>query len=238
MNPATLLIGILSGVAVTLPALAQDAPQRRTIQVSGQGEVKAAPDLAVISFAVETTAPTAGAAVAENSRKSNTLVDAIKKHLGADGKVVTTNYSLDPVYEQRERGGQAAPRITGYIARNQVRADTRVTDGVGKLIDTAMGAGANLIDGLEFTLKERGKAQSEALQLAGQDARRQAEAAAAALGVKLGRVLDATVSGPPIVMPYQKMRMAMADSVAAAPPPVEAGDVSVSAGLQVTYEIE
>ena len=189
-------------------AAAADLPPPRKLEVSGQGEVKAPPDLAVLAFAVETTAPAASAAVAENARKSAALAEALKKQLGSNGKVSTTRYSLDPVYEQRERGATAAPpRITGYIARNQVRAETRATDSVGKLIDAATTAGANSIDGLEFTLQERAAAQNDALQRAGQDARRQAEAAAAALGVKLGKVLSATVSGPPVVMPYARMRM-------------------------------
>jgi shikimate 5-dehydrogenase len=70
------------------------------------------------------------------------------------------------------------------VARNQVRAETRATDSVGTLIDTATAAGANMVEGLEFTLRERAAAQNDALQRAGQDARRQAEAAAAALGVE------------------------------------------------------
>jgi uncharacterized protein YggE len=221
------------------PAVAQQpVPSPRTIAVTGQGEVKAPPDLAVISFAVETTAPTAGAAVAENARKSTALAEAIKKQLGDTGKVSTTRYSVDPVYEQRERGAAAAPpRITGYIVRNQVRGETRAIDTVGKLIDTATTAGANSVDGLEFTLKERAAAQNDALARAGQDARRQAEGAATALGVKLGKVLSATVSGPPVVVPYARMRVAMA-AESSAPTPVEAGEVNVSATLQVTYEIE
>jgi len=224
---------------LTASAGADETPPRRTIEVTGQGEVKTAPDQAVISFAVETTAPTAGAAVAENARKSGALADALKKEIGSNGKVSTTRYSLDPVYEQRERGaGTAPPRITGYIARNQVRAETRATDSAGKLIDVATSAGANRVDGLEFTLEERSAAQSDALKRAGQDARRQAEAAAAALAVTLGKVMSATVSGAPIVAPrpYPMMRMATAE--ASAPTPVEAGDVTVTATLQVTYEIQ
>ena len=170
---------LFAACLAVLPARAVDAPPPRTIAVTGQGEVKAPPDLAVISFAVETTAPTAGAAVAENARKSTALADELKRQLGDTGKVSTTRYSVDPVYEQRERGADAAPpRITGYIVRNQVRAETRAIDTVGKLIDAAITAGANSVDGLEFTLKERAAAQNDALQRAGQDARRQADAAA------------------------------------------------------------
>lgn len=223
----------------TLRAAADETPPRRTIAVSGDGEVKVAPDLAVVTFAVETTAPQAGAAVAENARKSTVLADEIKRQLGANGKVSTTRYSLDPMYEQRERGSAPAPpRITGYVARNEVRAETRAIDTVGKLIDTATKAGANRVDGLDFTLEQRAQAQNDALARAGQDARRQAEAAAAALGVKLGKVLSAATGAVPIVLPRPYARMGAAMAEVSAPTPVEAGDVTVSATLQVTYEIE
>ena len=229
---------LIAACLAALPAFgADDTPPPRRLDVTGQGEVKAPPDLAVVSFAVETTAPAASAAVAENAKRSSALAEALKKQLGTNGKVSTTRYSLDPVYEQRERGATAAPpRITGYIARNQVRAETTAIDTVGKLIDAAIAAGANSVDGPEFTLQNRVVAQNDALQRAGQDARRQAEAAAAAIGVNLGKVLSASVSGPPMVMPPPRMRMAMAEASVATP--IEAGDVNVTATMQVTYEIE
>jgi uncharacterized protein YggE len=43
--------------------------RRRALAVNGQAEVKVAPDLAIVSFAVETTSPDARTAVAER-RKS------------------------------------------------------------------------------------------------------------------------------------------------------------------------
>jgi uncharacterized protein len=235
------LIPIAGALVVSLAGgfAAADEPPPRSIAVTGAGEVKVAPDMSVVTFAVETTAPAAGVAVEENARKSSVLADALKQQLGSTGKVSTTRYALDPVYEQRERSGPPAPpRITGYVARNDVRAETTAIDSIGKLIDTATKAGANRVDGLDFTLQQRAQAQSEALQRAGQDARRQAEAAAASIGVKLGKVLFAT-TGAPVVVPRPYARVGMAAMAEGnAPTPVEAGDVTVSATLQVTYEIE
>ena len=218
-----------------------DEPPLRTIAVSGEGQAKAPPDLVLLAFAVETTAPTAGAAVSENARRSAALAAALKQGLGPRDKVFTTQYSLSPRYEQLDRGmahPQTAPKIIGYVASNAVRVELRATDAVGKLIDAATAAGANRVDDLQFTLEARGPAQSEALALAGADAKRQAEATAAALGVTLGRVLTASTGSPPIIMPRQFGRMAMAPMEADASTPVEAGDVTVSATLQVTFEIQ
>jgi len=239
MHRALSCVALLALLPLPHRAAAEDTPLRRTIAVNGAGEVKVPPDLAVVSFAVETTAPTAGAAVAENARQSAAVADAVRQLLASNGKVTTTRYSLDPVYEQRERGSApAAPRITGYVARNQVRAETRAIDSIGKLIDAAAKAGANRVDGLDFTLEQRAQAQTDALQRAGEDARRQAEATAAALGVKLGKVLAASTNAAPIIAPRPFARVGMAMADASAPTPVEAGDVTVSAMLQVTYEIE
>jgi uncharacterized protein YggE len=230
-------------ILLSVPARADDVLPPRTISVTGEGEVKVPPDLAVVSFAVETTAPEAAAAVAENARKSASLSEALKKVIAGTDKVSTTGYSLDPVYDYqqaRERTApQGPPRITGYVARNQVRVESHTIDKIGTLIDAATKAGANRVDGLEFTLEEKAKAQSDALKRAGEDARRQADAAAAALGVALGRVASATTASGPIVVPrpYQaRFRMAAA-AEADAPTPVEAGDVTVRATLQVSYEI-
>src|SRR6185369_10314071 len=108
------LCALLVSALFAHPVAADDAPPPRTLSVSGEGDVKAPPDLAIISFGVETTAPSAAAAAADNARKSAALAEAIKKQLGSDGKVSTTRYSLDPVYEQRDRASTAPPRITGY----------------------------------------------------------------------------------------------------------------------------
>lgn len=233
------LASLVALLALVAPAAADDAPPPRTIAVSGEGRVSVAPDLANLSFGVETTAPSAGAAVADNARKSTALVAAIKQRLGAKDKVATTQYALSPVYEQRERASTAPPKITGYVASNAVRVELHDVKAVGALIDAATAAGANRADSLEFTLEERATAHSDALARAGADARRQAEAAAAALGVELGRILSATVSGAPIVYPRTYARGGMVAMAEAAPvPPVEAGDVDVSAALQVTYEIK
>lgn len=236
----TTRLSLLALLLLASPALADDPPPR-TIAVSGEGRAKAAPDLAVLAFAVETTAPTAGAAVADNAKKSSLLAEAVKKKLGPRDKVYTTQYSLSPQYEQRDRSAgnlAAPPRIVGYIASNAVRVELRAVGEVGGLIDIATAAGANRVDQLEFTLDEHAAAQSEALKLAGADAKRQAEAAAAALGVTLGRVLSASTGSAPIVTPKSYPRMAMAMMESNVSTPVEAGDVTVTATLQVTYEIQ
>jgi len=216
-------------------AHAQNTGDHRTITASGRGEINVKPDLAILFFAVETTAPTAASAGEQNAAASTKVAAALKSMLGKDDKLKTTRYSLQPRYEMKREPGE--PKILGYIASNEVQVETAAIDAVGKLIDTAIAAGANRVNNLMFTVKDRNPYVRQALDQAGTEAKAQAEAAAKALDVRLKQLLTATTMAPPIIMPRMHEgfgRAAMADTMT----PVEPGEVAVSAELTVTYEIE
>lgn len=237
---ASLFIAVLcAGVAMASNARAEEKTpdSRRTITVSGQGEVTAPPDLVILTMAVETTAPTAAAAVNDNAKRSAAVVNAVKGQVGKDDKVTTARYTLEPHYQSGKPGEAVEPRITGYVARNEVQIETHKVDGVGTLIDAANSAGANRISGLQFTLANRNEQLRAALEKAGGEARAEAESVAKALGVTLKQVVSATTSTGPVIQPRYFER-GMAAMEARAPTPIEPGSVSVSATLQVTYAIE
>lgn len=50
----------------------------KVIQTYGEAEVKAAPDLAKVSLAIETRSNSAEQAVEENARLTNAVIDALK----------------------------------------------------------------------------------------------------------------------------------------------------------------
>ena len=125
----------------------------------------------------------------------------------------------------------------GYVANNRVQVETHKIDAVGSFIDSAIAAGANNIAGLQFTLANRNDQLGEALAKAGAEARAQGESIASALGVKLKGVVSATTGGWASPVPHPMPRFARAMEVSA-PTSIEPGAVTVSATLQVTYEIE
>jgi uncharacterized protein YggE len=229
---------ILLAMATTAIADDKGGAGRRTIVVTGQGEVTAAPDLVVVAVAVETVAPKAADAVGENASRSAKVAAALKSLIGKDDKLTTTRYSLDPRYEQAKPGQPSEPRIIGYVAHNEVQVETHKIDSAGALLDGAIAAGANRVSSLQFTLSNRNEQLRSALERAGAEARAQAESVAKALDVKLKSVVSATTSTTPIVQPRFFEGRAMAAMAASPPTPVEPGTVSVSASLQVTYEID
>jgi uncharacterized protein YggE len=206
---------------------------KRTIEVDGNGETRTSPDTANLDLAIDTQAKTAEEAAASNAALATKVIDALKAKLGDKGKVTTGGYSLDPQYDQHPN---ANPTIIGYNAQNTVTVNTSALDLVGALIDTAIAAGANRVNSLNFSVKDDTKARTESIAIATRDARAQAEALASALDVKLGKVLKATTVSEARPIPIRMGRaMAMSANVAT---PVEPGEVTVPATVSLTFEIE
>jgi uncharacterized protein YggE len=237
-RPATRLLLPILMVLVPVCARARDdgADQRRTITVTGQAEAKGKPDRVTISFAVETVGARAADASAENAKRSAAVVDAVKRLVAADDIVGTAGYGVEPRYEQPKPGETQAPRITGYVVRNEVTVTSGRVDQAGALIDAAGGAGANRIGALQFGLAKRDELVRRSLEQAGADARAQADVIARGLGVRVKGLVSATTS-PGVPMPkrgFEAMEMATARVAT----PIEAGDVTVTSVVQATWEVE
>jgi hypothetical protein len=237
------LIPIVSLVLLGLGAAAAEAqapamphPPTPSIRAAGEATVTAKPDRAIIDIAVFTEAPAAQAAASQNATRLDAVLRAVKASAGAAADIKTVSYSLDPNYRYPKPGGQ--PELAGYTARNSIQVTTADLDSAGKIIDAATRSGANSIDRLQFTLKDDAVPRAEALRQAAAKARTASEAIAAALGVRIVRVLLAQeeAGGPAPVQPMFKMAR-MAESAAAMPTPVAPGTIEVRAGVTLTVEI-
>lgn len=227
----------LFGLALGAAAFAQDVTQTSVPSVTAHGEaiVQAKPDRVEIQIGVVTQAQTAEAAGAQNSKQTSDVLAAIKKSLGTSAEVKTSSYSLQPQYNYRPN---AKPTITGYQAMNTVEVTSADLTSTGKVIDAATGAGANNIQSVQFSVKDEGAARADALRLAAQKARASAEAMAAGLGMKLGRVLRISDSEPVRVFPAQRQVMMEAMQSKAAPDtPIEPGTVRIHAMVNITAEL-
>jgi uncharacterized protein len=228
--PALILVALFA-----LPALAADS-NVRVIEVDGIGEVRATPDVAHLSLQIETHAPTAEECSAKNAALAQKVVQQLKNKLAGKGTVLTGDYSLNPEYT--EPGPRQKPAIVGYSAQNTITVETSELALLGSLIDGAIAAGANRINFLNFALRDDIKARQQAIANASKDAQAQAQALAASLGVKLKRVVRASTvpqRGP--IMPQPRFAGSFSTESAQATP-IEANQVTVSATVSLTYEIE
>jgi uncharacterized protein len=206
----------------------------RVIEVSGNAEVQAAPDLATLEIAIETHAATADRAAGLNGALAEKVRDAIQAKLGEKGTMWTGGYSLSPEYTEPREG---KPTVTGYSAQNSITVETGELGLIGPLIDAAIGAGANRINSLNYTLRADSKARAEAIAKATHDAQMQAAALADALSVKLGSVIKASTESQVHVVPLSRFQPS-ALMAAPAQTPIAAGQVTVPATVSLTYGIE
>jgi hypothetical protein len=233
------LLAILFAMPIAATAEGAANANQRTIQVSGNGEAQAAPDLAVLSLAIETHAATAADAAGRNGGLAQRVSDALKAKLGDKGKTWTGGYSLAPEYENETRPN-AKPVIIGYQAQNTITVQTGALDLVGPLIDAAIAAGANRVNSLDFSLRDDTSARNDAITKAAKDAQAQAQALAAALGLKLGPIVNATTEsnfGPrPMVLENAVGRFAT--SMGRPETPVQPAELTIPATVSLTYQIE
>ena len=146
-----------------------------------------------------------------------------------DADIRTVRYAIEPVAEPR-RPGETGTRIAAYRVSNVVQVRTRDVDAIGRIVDGAVAAGANVVGDIAFALDDPARAEAEARALALQDAAAKASQLAATAGVRLGRLLSVTES--PVARPLARM------SMAAAPGPVESGELDVTVTLQARYAID
>ena len=203
------------------------------IEVTGEAEVKVAPDAAQLHFGVTTRADNAAAAAQQNATRMKAVLDAVRKALGSDAQIGTGTYSLRAEHSSPRDGTPA--RVIGYTASNIVRLETRELARLGELIDIATQAGANQVQRIVFILSDPAAAHRRALGDAVADARARAEAIAAALGVKPGPVQSAIEQEMGPIRPYmQDAVMARAEAAAT---PIEPGMVSVRSRVLLRIEI-
>jgi uncharacterized protein YggE len=220
-------IVLLTAIACAAGAAAQDDATPE-IRVSGEATVDVEPDQAEIDLGVVTQAPTAREASEANATKLDAVIEAIRPVVGDSGKIETTGYSLRPNYTRPRGGGEAT--IVSYTATNVVRASAVAVDAAGELIDAAIGAGANNVARLDFTVADEDTPRLRALADAARQARAKADALADALELDIIRVLSVVEGSPVVVRPYAA-RAEMMQAEAAPATPIEPGSVQIHASV-------
>src|SRR4051794_26537890 len=174
----TLALSLAAGSAV-----AQQPPAAMPPQVVAQGtaEVRAAPDRSVVRFGMQIQAGDAKAAQGRVNDAMQRVIQAVRRLNVPENRISTERLELFPVYDQPQPGREGTPRLSGYRASNVVRVELDATANLGPVIDAAVGAGANTIEGIQFELANEAPFRRRALEQAAKEARDKAQAIATAL---------------------------------------------------------
>lgn len=233
-----ILLTLLLLSVMAMPALAAENPIP-SINVNATSSVSVNPDQAVITLAVVTNDSTAQKASEKNAKLSNSVIEALLAKGISRDKIQTANFSVWPVYNYDEKRDK--PQIIGYSAQNQVQVTTKDLAGVGTIIDAAITAGANQVQDVRFLKEDTAPATQEALQKACITARSKAETVAAALGLKLGRVLQINESGSYFEEPFRNLKVPAMEGMGGSMDtmtPIEPGQIKITSTVSISFAIE
>ena len=207
------------------------------IQVSGEGEARLAPDIAIVSAGVVREAKTAREALTQNNEAMTAIIAALKDAGIAESDLQTADFSIQPryVYPPNRDGEQAEPRIVGYSVSNRLTVRIRNIEETGRILDQMVSLGVNSDGDIRFTNDDPSEALAKARAEAVRNASQKANTLASAAGVELGAILEISESSgrpQPVTMERTIAASRSADFI-----PVQGGENTYSVSVQMRWEI-
>lgn len=237
MRAVRIAVAVATLSLTFVPAALADASTPSTLSVDGSGSVMVTPDVASLSLTVARSAPGSRAALSAANRKVDAIVSAVRG-AGVSASGIQTD-SID-VSRGSVRVGPRKHRhsIRRYIATESLSITTTTTI-VGHVIDVAVAAGSDSINGPSFSFSDPTAGAVAATNAALADARTRANAAAAALGYTVTGVQSVNLDPQSSIVPVSGSSSAPAAPPARAPTPttIHPGTQEVDATVAVVYTI-
>ena len=236
-------------VVVNVPNASQDLG----VSVSGSGEVRGAPDLAIITLGMRSRAAQAQDAIGEVARVMASLTAGLQAQGVAEKDIRTEQTSLyeernelvmppQPMPSKSSSRHQAAESLPAaipavhYVATNTISITVRDLSAVGKLISFATASGANEVQNVMLSVEDSSALRAAAREKAVADARAQATQLAQLSGMALGDTLSIRTSGGGGFAPMMMAKEAMRDSTGGAMP-FSPGELTVSEQVEMRFSL-
>jgi len=205
-------------------------PGNNIVIVSGTATLKLVPDFVSFSVGVETTGPTIADTVKSNNVKVQKVLTALKAMSVKPSELQTSIFRLNPLKDKGTR--------VGYRVTNRISVGRNDVSNIGELIEAAISAGANEIDGPNFSVANEKAHQDKGLELAFADAKAKASQLARLAGRKLGPVQGMTdgSSSPFVIKSYYGISGGViggVDSIG-----IETGTYSIESGVTVAFKLD
>jgi uncharacterized protein YggE len=162
------------------PAALADTSTPATLTVDGQGSVMIRPDVASLSLSVTRFAPTSAPALSAANGRVEAIVDAVRG-VGVPASGIQTE-SVNTSCGRIRVGPKGHKHVIRRCTASETVSITSTAAIVGRVIDAATHAGANRINGPDFSFANPSAGEVAAENAAITDAEHQADAAAAQLG--------------------------------------------------------
>lgn len=242
-----LTASVLAGLLI-VPMAAQAVSnqiERGYISVSGTANTEVAPDVAEISFAVQTSdTKSMQKATIANKETSDRVLSVLSSMLNKDNGdyIKTSDFSASPVYSY----SGSKRNLDKYEVSNRVIVHTKSLDKVGTMIDKAIEAGATNVDNLSFSVSTYDSKCNDLIALATKKAQTRAGVIAKGLGATIDGVRTVDVScnannynnTPRFYMAKNMMEAAADSAVGSTRTSISGGVVKVNANVNVTFFVK
>ena len=225
-------------VALLAPtALAAEVSTATEVQVSGTYQEEIAPDVVYINLGTLTEADTVGAAQSKNAEISSNVQQQLERIGIKTEHIKTSQYTVTPLYKNEDNRRNYV--IKGYQATNSITVTT-TPDKAGEVIDTALNAGCNQVNHLQFGKKDDDVVKNAALAQAVRNGLNKANAIASTLNKRVVRIKTITESGISVQNPETSNRMYSLKAVGDAAPatPISAGLLKLNATIHLVVELD
>ncbi|HET7099087.1 MAG TPA: SIMPL domain-containing protein [Patescibacteria group bacterium] len=222
------------GPAVPFSVLSQSKGE--PMVVTGEGKAVAIPDIVKVSAGIQEQGTTLNQVQDTANKKSQSLVEALKKMGVEDKDIKTSSYNVSPQSDYQV----SPPKITGYQVSISYEVTVRNIDKTNDILTTLTSSGANLIGGVSFDLSDEAKAKAmdSARNDAVDKAKENAQSLAKSSGIKLGKIINVTesqgISPRPVYMTADK-----AVGLGGAPisPDIQPGTTDINVIVSLSYEV-
>lgn len=220
----------------TLPETFHNLPN---ITLNAQAIIRKPADELRLTIGVVNLGENAEAALAENSAKMESVINSLETAGLLKSEFETGHFSIHPSYTPypRDPPPNWKPSINGYEVSNTISIKTDKLTEAGKLIDAANKAGANSIENIHFGLRDPRTYWNEAIGAAVANAISDAKVIANAANVKLGRLISVSLDSNNAISPRSNNLYFAKTMAAEIAPPIEPGEVNISANVTIIYEI-
>lgn len=167
--------------------------ERGTISVNTSANTELAPDVAELSFAVQTyDVKSMQNATIENKKISDKVFTELKSMINTTNGdyIKTSDFSAQPVYSYVN----SKKNFEKYEVSNRVIVHTKSIEKVGMMIDKAIAAGATNVDNLSFSLSNYESQCNDLITIATKKAKTRADVIANALGASVDGLSNITTS--------------------------------------------
>jgi len=226
------VIALVLIVVFSCFACARERPQPRLITVTGEAEVRVAPDETILTLGVETVHKDLGIAKRQNDERVKKVFALAKKYNVAPGNVHVEAINIEPRY----KGGDVREELSGYCVRKTIVFAMRDVSRLDDLLNSALEAGVNHVYGVQFRTTKLRDYRDQARALALKAAKEKAKDMAKELGQKVGK--------PYSIVEEQYERGLAANVIPAsgvsrgeADKSIALGQISVSARVRVSFEL-